>query len=136
MAAAAAASLIILLTSANAAVVAYDHPGFLKVEVMRGALASDQGVARSNVGVGNLNEPGFSSFAPHIVGADFEYRFNTLVPAAFFNRSDAPDPRSGASNLAPLDEMPEVPVPGAGWLMGSAIAGLAFAATRRKRTGR
>lgn len=77
---------------------------------------------------------GISNLTAQVFGVHFGDRFIALIYAAPVNGINILGLRFGVSNIYAFNGTPEVPAPGAIWLMGSALAGLGFAATRRKRS--
>lgn len=85
-------------------------------------------------GGGNSNKGGISNLMAQVFGVHFGNRFIAFSYSAPVNGFQILGLRFGVSNIYAFNGTPEVPVPGAIWLMGSAMVGLGFAATRRRRS--
>ncbi len=85
-------------------------------------------------GGGNSNKGGISNLTAQIFGVHFGNRFIAFLYPGPVNGFQISGLRFGVSNIYAFNggDTPEIPVPGAIWLMGSALAGLGFA--RRRKT--
>lgn len=83
-------------------------------------------------GSGNSNKGGISNLTAQVFGVHFGNRFIAYIFASPVNGFNILGLRFGVSNIYAFNGTPEVPLPGAIWLMGAGLAGLSFAA-RKKR---
>ncbi len=82
---------------------------------------------------GNSNKGGISNLAGRVYGVHFGNRFITFLYPGTISGFQIGELRFGVSNIYVFDaKTPEIPVPGAVWLMGSALAGLGLAKRRKK----
>jgi hypothetical protein len=86
-------------------------------------------------GSGNSNKGGSSNYAGRVYGVHFGNRFITFLYPTTIPNFLIKELRFGVSNIYVFDaNTPEIPVPGAIWLMGSALAGLGLAGRRKKKS--
>jgi hypothetical protein len=86
-------------------------------------------------GGGNSNKGGTSNLAGRVYGVHFGNRFITFLYPGTISGFKIGELRFGVSNIYVFDaRTPEIPVPGAIWLMGSALAGLGIAGRRKKKS--
>ncbi len=83
-------------------------------------------------GGGNSNKGGVSNLTAQLFAVHFGNRFIAFLFPAAVSGFQIDCLRFGVSNIYAFNGTPEVPVPGAVWLMGSALAGLGFAKRRKK----
>ena len=83
-------------------------------------------------GSGNSNKGGISNLTAQVFGVHFGNRFIAYIFATPVNGFDILGLRFGVSNIYAFNGTPEIPLPGAIWLMGAGLAGLGFAARKKK----
>lgn len=84
---------------------------------------------------GRANNVGTSNLAGRVYGVKFGNRFITFLYPGVISGFQIGELRFGVSNIYVFDaRTPEIPVPGAIWLMGSALAGLGIAGRRKKKS--
>jgi hypothetical protein len=82
-------------------------------------------------GGGNSNKGGISNLTAQIFAVHFGNRFIAFLYPGPVSGFQIDGLRFGVSNIYAFNGTPEIPVPGALWLMGSALVGLGFARRRR-----
>ncbi len=81
---------------------------------------------------GSPTKGGTTNLAGKVIGVHFGNRFIAFLYPTTISGFTISGLRFGVSNIYVFDGAPEIPVPGAIWLMGSALAGLGLAGRRKK----